>query len=161
MVFDLSNLFLPAAFQFPRAFLLAGPVPWVLKLSLFLNILREHNPLITIPDDPLNIGSWFTSLNQSTWNVVVKPGSLLDGMAAGDIWGVVSSRWSNWHDMAHQMLEDGEYSVHCQRWFTGDPIPVGFAAANMRDGQLVVDIINKSGFLLGTSHGERFSMASS
>lgn len=148
-----SNPMLPAAFQWPRAFLLAGPVPWILKLSLFLNIVREHNPLITIPDDPLNIGSWFTSLNQSTWNVVVKPGGFLQAMAAGDIWGVVSSRFSNWHDMAHQMLEDGEYSVDCRRWFKGDPIPEGFKAENMRDGQLVVDIINKSGFHLGTSNG--------
>lgn len=148
-----SNPFLPAAFQWPRAFLLAGTVPWILKLSLFLNVVREHNPLITIPDDPLSLGSWFSSLDQSTWNVVVKPGSLFDGMAAGDIWGVVSSRWSNWHDMAHQMLEDGEYSVDCRRWFTGDPIPAGFKAENMRDGQLVVDIINKSGFHIGTSNG--------
>lgn len=148
-----SNPFLPAAFQWPRAFLLAGPVPWILKLSLFLNILREHNPLITIPDDPLNIGSWFTSLDQATWNVRVAPGGFLAAMAAGDIWGVVSSRFSNWHDAAHQMLEDGEYSVQCKRWFTGDPIPAGFNPSSMRDGQLIVDIVNKSGFLLGTSHG--------
>lgn len=148
-----SNPMLPAAFQWPRAFLLAGPVPWILKLSLFLNIVREHNPLITIPDDPLSIGSWFSGLNQSNWNVIVKPGGFLQAMAAGDIWGVVSSRFSNWHDMAHQMLEDGEYSVDCRRWFKGDPIPEGFKAENMRDGQLVVDIINKSGFHLGTSNG--------
>jgi hypothetical protein len=146
-----SNPFLPAAFQFPRAFLLAGPVPWVLKMSLFLQIFREHNPLITIPDDPLKLSSWFTSLDQSQWHIVCKPGSFLQAMAAGDIWGVVSSRWSNWHDMAKQMLEDGEYSVECRRWLTGDPLP--WAGAKLRNGALVVDIVNKSGFHLGTSNG--------
>lgn len=146
-----SNPFLPAAFQFPRAFLLAGPVPWILKLSLWCQLFREHNPLITIPDDPLNFGSWFSGLDMSTWHLVCKPGGFLAAMAAGDIWGVVSSRWSNWHDMAHQMLEDGEYSVTCQRWFPGDPLP--WAGANLRPGALVVDIENKSGFHLGTSNG--------
>lgn len=148
-----SNPFFPAAFQAPRVFILAGPVPWVLKMSLFLNILREHNPLITIPDDPLDLGSWFSSLDQSQWNVVVKPGGFLENMASGAIWGMVSSRWSNWHDMAKQMLEDAEYSVTCRRWFEGDPIPDGFQASAMTSGQLVVDIEDKSGVYIGTSNG--------
>lgn len=146
-----SNSWLPAAFQWPRAFILGGPVPWVLKIALWSQIVREHNPLITIPDDPLDLASWFTDLDQSNWHIVVNPGSFLDGMAAGDIWGIVSSRWSNWHDMAKQMLEDGEYSVVCKRWFEGDPLP--WEGANLRHGTMYVDIVNKSGFNLGTSNG--------
>lgn len=152
-----SNPFLPAAIQFPRAFILAGPVPWVLKLCLYLNILREHNPLITLPDDPLDFASFFTSFDQSTWNVRVKPGGFLDAMASGAVWGIAASRWSNWHDMAHQMLEDGEYSVTCRRWFTGDPDPIdpypGMGDLDLVDGQLWVDIVDKSGVFVGTSNG--------
>ena len=58
-----SNPFLPAAFQMPRAFVLAGPVPWILKTSLFFQVWREHNPIITIPDDPLDFGSYFEWLD--------------------------------------------------------------------------------------------------
>lgn len=146
-----SNPFLPAAFQFPRAFLLAGPVTWVLKTALFLNIFREHNPLITIPDDPLELSEWLTSLDQSTWNVVVKPQSFLDAMASGVVWGVVFSRWKTWHDMAHAMLEDAELSVVCRRYLPGDPPP--WPGANLRYGTLVIDIEDKSGTYVGTSHG--------
>jgi hypothetical protein len=146
-----SNPMLPAIFQFPRAFILAGPVPWMLKLSLWLQLFREHNPLITIPDDPLNFDEWFEFLDQSTWQVVVAPGGFLDGLADGDIWGIVSSRWSNWHDMARPSLEDGEYSVVCRRFIAGDPEP--WPGANLRSGTLVVDIVNKSGFHIGTSNG--------
>lgn len=146
-----SNPFLPAAFQFPRAFLLAGPVSWVLKTALFLNIFREHNPLITIPDDPLELSEWLTSLDQSTWNVVVKPQSFLDAMASGVVWGVVFSRWKTWHDMAHAMLEDAELSVVCRRYLPGDPPP--WPGANLRYGTLVIDIEDKSGTYVGTSHG--------
>lgn len=146
-----SNPFLPAAFQFPRAFMLAGPVTWILKIALFLQLFREHNPLITIPDDPMKLSSWFTSLDQSNWPVVVKPTSFLEAMASGVVWGIVFSRWKTWHEMAHAMLEDAELSVVCRRYLEGDELP--WPGADLRFGTLVVDIVDKSGILAGTSHG--------
>lgn len=145
-----SNPFLPAIIQWPRIFLLAGPVPWILKLSLFLQFFREHNPLITIPDDPLDLDSWIDNLDMGQWQNVVKPESFLDSMASGAIWGIVSSRWANWHDMAHQMLWDSELSVQCTRYLDGDPSPFG---VTLRHGALVIDIVDKSGVYIGTSHG--------
>lgn len=146
-----SNPFLPAILQFPRVWIVPGPVPWILLLSLHLQFLREHNPIITIPDDPLDFGSYITELDMSTWQNVCKPLSFLDAMASGAVWGVVSSRWSNWHDMAKQMLEDSELSVTATRFLDGDPPP--YPNANLRHGALVFDIIDKSGVLIGTSHG--------
>lgn len=146
-----SNPFLPAAFQFPRAFILAGPVTWLLKTTLFLNIFREHNPLITIPDDPLDLSQWLTSLDQSNWPIVVKPTSFLEAVSSGVVWGVVFSRWKTWHDMAHTMLEDAELSVVCRRYLPGDPPP--WPEADLRYGTLVIDIEDKSGVYVGTSHG--------
>jgi hypothetical protein len=146
-----SNPFLSAFLQFPRAFVLAGPVTWILKTTLFLQIFREHNPFITVPDDPLSWNAWFTDLDMSTWNVVVKPESFLDAMASGVTWGIVFSRWRNWHDMAHVMLEDAELSVVCRRYLEGDPPP--WQGANLRFGTLVIDIVDKSGVYIGTSNG--------
>ncbi len=146
-----SNPFLPAIFQFPRAFVLAAPVPWLLLTSLHLQFLREHNPIITIPDDPLDFGSYLTSLDMSTWSNVVKPMSFLEAMASGAVWGVAISRWQNWHDMAKVMLEDGEFSVVPTRYLNGDPEP--WEGANLRHGTLWWDIVDKSGVYVGTSHG--------
>ncbi len=146
-----SNPFLPAAFQAPRAFLLAGPTTWVLKTALFLNIFREFNPLVTWPDDPLDLSSWFTSLDQSNWHTVVKPQGFLEAADSGVVWGVLISRWATWHDAAHQMLEDAELSVRCDRWLTGDPPP--WEGANLRNGTLVIDIVDKSGIYVGSSNG--------
>lgn len=146
-----SNPWLPAAFQFPRAFLLAGPVTWLLKTALHLQLIREHNPLITIPDDPLDFGSYLDVFDQSTWSVVVKPTSFVDAMNSGVVWGVISSRWSNWHDMSHIMLEDAELSVVCHRYLPGDPEP--WRGANLRYGTLWIDIVDKSGVFIGTSNG--------
>lgn len=146
-----SNPFLPAAFQFPRAFILAGPVTWLLKMTLFLQIFREHNPLITWPDDPLDLGSWFTSLDQSQWETVVRPGGFLEAMASGVVWGVFISRWGNFHDASHIHVEDAELLWTCTRYLDGDPAP--WPGANLRHGTLVVDLVDKSGVYVGTSHG--------
>jgi hypothetical protein len=146
-----SNPFLPAAFQFPRAFLVAGPTDWALKLILFLQIVREHNPLITWPDDPLDLTSWFTDLDMTTWPFVVKPKSFSAAMASGVIWSIPITRWANWHDMAHQPLEDAEMSVTMTRYLEGDALP--WEGANLRYGTLVMDIVDKSGVYVGTSHG--------
>jgi hypothetical protein len=151
-----SNSFLPAWFQFPRAWLLAGPITWILKVTLFLQILREHNPLVQLLDDPFalidgNLTDWWHELDQSTWNMVVKPTSFLEALGSGVSWGVIIARWTNWHDMAHTMLEDAELSVRCDRWLTGDP--PAWPGANLRSGTMVFDIVDKSAIYVGTSNG--------
>lgn len=146
-----SNPFLPAIVQFPRVFILPGPAIWVLKTTLFMQIFREHNPLITFPDDPMNFASWGNSLNQSNWNIVVKPTSFVQDMAAGTIWTVATSRWKNFHDMAKPIYQDAQITPVLRRWLTGDPAP--WAGANLRHGALVVDFVDKSGVYSGTSNG--------
>ena len=146
------NPFLPDAFQAPRAWLLAGPVTWVLRLTLFLAIWREHNPFLTWPDDPMDLNNWVTmGLDISDWHIVVKPESFIEAMASGVVWSVATSRWANFHDMAHYMVEDSEISIECRRYLPGDDEP--WAGADLRYGTLVVDFVDKSGILVGTANG--------
>jgi hypothetical protein len=146
------NPFLPDAFQAPRAWLLAGPVTWVLRLTLFLAIWREHNPFLTWPDDPMDLNNWVTmGLDISDWHIVVKPESFIDAMASGVVWSVATSRWANFHDMAHYMVEDSEISIECRRYLPGDEEP--WPGADLRYGTLVVDFVDKSGILVGTANG--------
>jgi hypothetical protein len=121
-------------------------------MMLWFQLFREHFPLTTIPDDPLSLSAWFTNpLDQSNWSIVVKPQDFLEAMASGVVWGLAASRFETWHDMAHVMLEDAELLVDCRRYLPGDPLP--WPGANLRYGTLVVDIIDKSGVYIGTSHG--------
>lgn len=147
-----SNPFTGPELQFPRSWLLAGPVPWILLTTLHLQLVREHNPLITIPDDPLDITLWDDTFDQSNWSVVVKPQSFLEAAESGAVWGVCSSRWATWHDMAKILLEDSELSVVTKRYLPalGDPPP--WDGANLRPGTLVIDIVDKSGVHIGTSN---------
>lgn len=146
-----SNPFLPAIFQFPRIFLLAGPSIWVLKTALFLNLLRINSSIWQIPDDPLNPMTWLSGLDMSTWDVVIKPTSFLQDMAAGTTWSLFMSRWGKWHDRAEMIMKDAELSVVTRRHRAGDPEP--WPGANIKDGALVVDIVDKSGHLEGAANG--------
>lgn len=147
-----SNPFLPPVFQFPRVFILPGPTIWALKVTLQLQLLRENLPLLSwhLPDDPLDWSS-MAGLDQSQWEVVIKPTSLLDDLAAGSIWSVVIGRWRNFHDATHPIMEDAEYSWYLRRWFEGDPLP--FEDFVPRHGALIVDIRDQSGVFVGTAHG--------
>lgn len=149
-----SNPFLPAAFQFPRVFILPGPTRWVLKMTLFLQVLREQASLWSLPDDPLDVSKWF-NLNQNTWMVQIVPTSLAQALADGDIWCVATSRWKNFHDMATPIVEDAEYSWKLRRWFAGDPLEQWMIDANYtpRHGVLLIDLVDNSGTYVGTSHG--------
>lgn len=142
-----SNPLLPAAFQFPKVFMLAGPSIWCLKLSLFLNVLRKEASLWALPDDPLDPSQWF-NLDQSRWSMVVAPS---DFFSDTSIWTIISSRWKTWHDMATTTLDDAQLMVTCRRYLNGDPPP--WPGANLRHGCLVFDIVDRSGYYSGTSEG--------
>src|SRR5215472_10172838 len=120
-------------------------------MALILQIFRDHNPLITLPDDPLQLSAWFTDLDMSTWSVVVAPTGFFEAMASGIVWTILISRMGNWHDACHTTLEDAELSVTCTRYLQGDPPP--WPGANLRYGTLVIDVVDKSGVHIGTSNG--------
>lgn len=148
-----SNPFLPAIFQFPRVFLLAGPAIWVLKTVLFLNLLRIYiwDPATwPVPNDPLSLIN-LLSLDMSNWDIVVKPTSFLEDMAAGTTWCLFTSRWKTWHDASKMILADAELSVVTRRYRAGDPEP--WPGADVKDGAMIVDIVDNSGQMEGTANG--------
>ncbi|WP_280465236.1 phage tail protein [Nocardia brasiliensis] len=142
------NPFLPDFVQFPRVFFLAGPSIWTLKTALFLNVMREQESLWELPDDPMDQGS----VGMSNWSVVVKPTTFMDDLNAGTIWSVPNSRFKYWMDMAKDILEDAQLSIQVRRFIeTDDEQPI--AGETLRNGCLVVDIVDKSGYYTDTSNG--------
>lgn len=153
-----SNPWFAPALQIPRAWVCVGPIDWALKTTLLVNLFRQHKPRATWPNDPLDRTlDW---LDQSQWPMAVHPGSFRDAMERGSIWGVVTSRFGSWHDVAHILLEDAEMSVTCRRWLEGDPAPWKKHDDTdyiPRNGQLIIDIVDKSGIYVGTSHGGKLT----
>lgn len=143
-----ANPFTPAAVQFPRKFILAGPSVYMLKLSLFLNVARLAGSWWAMPDDPMDFGSWTQGLRTSQWPIMVKPGSLL---LDDSEWCLLSSRFKTWHDMASGTLADAGLMVECRRWLLGDPMP--WPGAQPRNGQLIIDIVDKGGWFGQTAVG--------
>ena len=138
-IFVWPNPFLPAAVQFPKAWTMLAPAAWNLKIALFVNLMRLHTSLWTLPDDPLDPKSWVGGMKQSNWPIVVKPGPLLKDRTPTQL---ISSRMSTWAEVAEPILADCQLMVELRRWFPGDPEP--WPGAELGAGTLVVDIVDKS-----------------
>lgn len=144
-----SNPVLPSIIQFPRVFTLAGPSIWALKLALYLNLMRNQNGLMTLPDNPLDFGSYGASFDMRNWPVTMRGQSFLGDPSPHTI---VSSRFKNWHEMAQPILNDAQLMVTYEVWLEGDPEPWPGYTPN-RDGQVIYDIVDKSGWWGTTGTG--------
>lgn len=136
------NPFLPAAVQFPRSFVLVGPVVWSLKMALFLNIRRTRGQTWAFPDDPFDLRQWAGQYFPETWDVQVAPTATI--LSDSSPWTILSSRMKNFHELAAPKLADNQLMITTRRWLTGDPLP--WDGAKIRNGCLVVDIVDKSGY---------------
>lgn len=140
-----SNPFLPAEVQFPKLWLCFGPSRWALKTTLLVNLMRLQTSLWMLPDDPMNESEW-GSFDQSHWMIAVKPGAITGDTSLP---AIVHSRFKNMHEVAADIVEDAQLTWEFRRYLTGDPEP--WPGANLRNGCLVIDLIDKSGYTTGTS----------
>lgn len=143
------NPFLAAGVQWPKAFALAGPLKTILKTALLVNLMRLHGNFWQLPDDPLDPKTWFEGITPWNWSIVVAPGSIL---LDDSKWGVIHSRMKNFMEVATPALDDAGLMLTYRRWLWGDPKPKGWIGP-MRNGQLVIDIVDKSGVFDQTSFG--------
>lgn len=137
-VYAWSNPFLPATVQFPRYWWLIGPAVWTLKSTLFANLMRLERALWKLPDEPFDVAQWGKDVSQ--WQIAVKPTRFVEDKTPTIM---VASRFRTWTAMAQHALDDCGLVVECRRWLTGDPEP--WAGYTPRNGQLIVDILDKSG----------------
>lgn len=143
-----SNPFLPAEVQFPKAWFLFGPSRWAVTVTLMMQLVRKNNSLWMVPDDPANPAQW-VQLDQSNWNIVVKGVDFFDD---NSLTAVVSSRFKYFHDCVKDICDDAQLSIEVRRYLKGeDPLP--WPGANLRNGALVVDVQNKSGYADSTAFG--------
>lgn len=143
------NPLMPAGVQFPKSWVMPGPAITVLKLAMFMNLFRLNGSLWHLPDNPLDFRSWTQGLNYKDWPMIVRPTSaVLDDSP----WCIISARFKTFDDAAKSILADGRLMVKLDRWFTGDPQPWPGAGLR-RDGQLIFDIVDKSGWWEQTSIG--------
>lgn len=143
------NPFSPAAAQFPKSFVLAGPAITTLKMTLALNLYRLHGNLWQVADNPLDPVSWLEGVLPWDWTVVVEPGSIIGDSSQ---WCIISSRMKSFMELARPILADAGLMITTRRWLPGQPKPKGWLAP-MKPGQLIVDIVDKSGVFEGTATG--------
>lgn len=143
------NPFFHAATQFPKSFVLAGPAITTLKLTLALNLYRLHGNLWQVADNPLDPVSWLEGVLPWDWPSLVAP---TNPLADSSQWCIISSRMKSFMEIARPILADAGLMITTRRWFPGDPKPDGWLAP-MKPGQLIFDIVDRSGVFEGTATG--------
>jgi hypothetical protein len=161
-----ANPFLRPELQFPKLWIIFGPAKWCLLMTLFVNLLRLETSLWTLPDNPLDPTEWMPlSFWPGFWRNIVKPFPLiLDNSPLT----IIFSRFKTFHDVAKKTLQDGQLTLTCRRYLHGrDPHPFTdlkgeldidfvedlFGMIPLRNGCLVWDIIDNSGWGEGTAFG--------
>jgi hypothetical protein len=149
-----GNPFLPISLiQQPKAWMLLAQADHGLLLTLAANLLRLQLSNIALPADLLDPDTWPEN-PLDLWaesQIIVMPRKIGDSIAPLSL--VVGSIRTSWFDVAAPILEDAELQLWTRRWLTGDPEPWEGAGTGFRQGTLLVDIRDKSGFRLGTSIG--------
>lgn len=147
-----SNPWLPPEIQFPRMWVVFGRSRWACKTTLLANIMRVESSIWAMPDNPLDPTKW-NNFDQSTWSQVVKPDLEPDNSVSG----LVVSRFKTVFDATKDVVADGQLSWESRRYLKDiDPPP--WPGANLRNGCLVWDLVDKSGWTTGTSfNGNLFS----
>jgi hypothetical protein len=161
-----ANPFLRPEFQWPKLWIIFGPAKFCLMTTLFCQILRLETSLWTLPDNPLDINEWMgPSFWPGNWRQIVKPFPLFGDNSNLT---VVFSRFKPFYDVAKTVLEDAQLSMTCRRYIAGeDPHPFSdlsgvldnvvaedfFSLIPLRNGCLVWDIKDRSGWGTGTAFG--------
>ena len=147
-----ANPFLPISIiQFPRIFFLLATSVYGLKLALMMNLMRLNLTNFNLGTDPLSpSGAAGLSSFWAQSQIVVKPMNISDDVSPLTI---ITAAMDSWYDVAEPIIEDAELFVERRRFLTGDPEPWPGAGTNFRNGTLIVDIVDKSGWRSGTSIG--------
>ena len=144
-----SNPFLPISLiSQPKETFLFAPSDWGLKATLAMQMMRLQATNFNMSLDILNPTNWAGGLWAES-QIVVKPGTL--GGSAAPTTFITGNIKQDWLSIAQPILEDAELMLDLWRWRDGDPEPWPGAGTNWRQGQLFVDIIDKSGYRSGTS----------
>lgn len=150
------NPFLPAMLiQQPKVWFLFDKSIHGLKLTLMCNLLRLQLTNI-------DLGAFLDLLDPDNWNIdqlmelwqecqiVVVPTRFADDISPPTL---VMGAFTDFLTVAQPILEDAEQQIVLWRWLEGDPEPWPGAGTQWRNGTLFVDIVDKSGYLTGTSFG--------
>jgi hypothetical protein len=133
-------------FQFPRVFFLFGPSRWCVATLILLQIIRLEGNLWQLPDDPFDLAQWLSILNWEDWQVHIKAQSFL---MDDSLWTLLAARMDTVTSCVADALDDAQLTITYRRIITFDgERPEGLLVNNVKNGALVFEIVDRSGFTL-------------
>lgn len=141
--------------QFPRVLPGIGPAKWVCSLFILLNLIRVNNAILSLPDDPFDWESYVGIYDWSTWQVHVVCPNLLEDSS---LWTIIKTRMDSLESVFEEAMDMAQLTLQYRRIFTvdgEDPTDYGLTHTSVRNGALVLEIVDNSGYYdpAGTAFG--------
>lgn len=120
-----ANPVLPPEIQFPKMWLFPWNCRTALTISGIINLARQYEPFLAIPDNILNPFGWVESLTSSTsfginplsWPIQFQFINILLDQSRTEVF---SSKWNNFHDASLPSLTDAGCMLRAYTWLTED-----------------------------------------
>lgn len=133
-------------FQFPRDWPMFGPARWCISSLILLQIIRLEGHPWTLPDDPFDFEQWFDIINFSAWQVHIRSVPLL---LDDSLWTLLASRMNTVSSVIADALDDAQLSIVYRRIMRHKgETTYGLLDNNVRNGALVFEIVDRSGWTL-------------
>ena len=132
-----------------REFFLYAPLKWAISMTILLNFFRVQGHPFTLPDDPFDPEQWTSAIDWSLWQAHVKASPwLLDDST---LWGPIASRMNAADVTFADALDDGQMVITYRRILTAKGERAeGLLTPEVANGALVFEVVDRSGFHLGT-----------
>jgi hypothetical protein len=138
-------------FQFPRDFFGWAPLRWLISTFIHMQIVRLEGHPFTLPDDPFDLEQYTDIIHPGRWQVQMKGVPLLQDSS---LWGPIGSRMNTVDSVIADALEDAQLSIVYRRIFSAEgELADGLLDNDVANGQLVLDIVDRSGFSSGQATG--------
>ena len=116
-----ANPIFPPELQDPRMWVFPWNCRTALTISLWINLARQFEPFLAIPDNVLNPGAWLgtsiSDINPLAWPIQPQ---YLNPYRDTSRFEVFAARWQDFHTCSQAMLEDAGCIWKSYTWLKGE-----------------------------------------
>jgi len=116
-----ANPVFPPELQYPKMWIVPWNIRTALQTSLFINLARQFEPFLAIPDNIFNPTFWLgqNPLNINPLNWAIQP-QFINPVFDTSRFEVFASRWQDFHSASSVILEDAGSIYRAYTWIKGE-----------------------------------------
>jgi hypothetical protein len=117
-----ANPIFPPEVQLPKMWVLPWNCRTAVTITLFINLMRQFCPFLSIPTNILNPGAWLgvgalQGIDPLSWPIQCQ---FINPILDQSRFTILTSRWTDLHTVTAPLLEDAGCMIRAYTWLTED-----------------------------------------